>query len=243
MINIFEKFAPRWRNAVVKYARAIWTNGLSEKKENEYDRQAVYFAKEYRHAMEKHYDKKGMKVYRGTLDGYVFEWLKKQDALKDILKQVAADKKDKLVKDALEKLKDTKDAQKVIDKIYGAKENETVYKVFSFKENFEAFSKQHGDEEAFNLGTGMNEKIITQFSDRYFWKTQKDKRVRDTHMQLDGKCFLFSDPPTTIDKYGNKHKGNPGTDYGCRCYAELAPEREKPLRNYVVREKHGRHKK
>jgi uncharacterized protein with gpF-like domain len=134
-------------------------------------------------------------------------------------------------------LKDTKDAQKVIDKIYGAKENEEVYKVFSFKDNFEAFSKQQGDEAAFELGTGMNEKIIKEYTDRYFWKTQKDKRVRNTHMQLENKCFLFSDPPTTIDKYGNKHTGNPGTDYGCRCWAESAPEREKPLRKHVVREK------
>ena len=242
MINIFEKFAPRWRNAVVRYAHAIWTNGLSVKKENEYNKQAIYFAKEYRHAMEKHYDKKGMKVYRGTLDGYVFEWLKKQEALKDTLKQVAADKKDKLIADALEELKDTKDAQKVIDKIYGAKENEEVYKVFSFKDNFEAFSKQHGDDAAFDLGTGMNEGIIKQFSDRYFWKTQKDKKVRPTHEMLQGKCFLFADPPTTIDKYGNRHTGNPGTDYGCRCWAERAPEREKPLKHYTVRESQ-RHKK
>ena len=72
MINIFEKFAPRWRNAVTKYARAIWTNNLSDKIENEYDRQAVYFSREYRNALEKHYAEKGMKVYRGTLSGYVF---------------------------------------------------------------------------------------------------------------------------------------------------------------------------
>ena len=63
MINIFEKFAPRWRSAVTRYARAIWTNGLSEKKEEDYDKQAIYFAKEYRYALERHYDKKGMKVY------------------------------------------------------------------------------------------------------------------------------------------------------------------------------------
>ena len=242
MINIFEKFAPRWRNAVSRYARAVWTNNLSDKIENEYDRQAVYFAREYRNALEQHYAKKKMNVYRGTLSGYVFEWLKKQDALKDTLKAVAAEKQDKLIQDALNDLKDTKDAQKVIDKIYGAKENEEVYKVFSFKDNFEAFSRQQGDEAAFELGTGMNEKIIKHFTDRYFWKTQKDKRVRNTHMQLENKCFLFSDPPTTIDKYGNKHTGNPGTDYGCRCWAEPAPEREKPLKHYTVRESQ-RHKK
>lgn len=237
MINIFEKFAPRWRNTVARYAKAVWTNNLSDKIENEYDRQAVFFAREYRYALEQHYAKKKMRVYRGTLDGYVNEWRKKQQALKDTLKQVATEKQDNLIKKALEELKDTKDAQKVIDKIYGAKENEEVYKVFSFKDNFEKFARQQGDEEAYNLGTGMNEGIIKQYSDRYFWKTQKDKRVRNTHMQLENKCFLFSDPPTTIDKYGNRHTGNPGTDYGCRCWAEPAPEREKPLRKHVVREK------
>jgi uncharacterized protein with gpF-like domain len=242
MLNIFEKFAPRWRNAVARYAKAAWTGNLSVYADWTYNKQAVHFASEYRHAMELHYADKGMRVYRGTLDGYVNEWLKKQQALKDTLKIVATEKQDNLVKKALEELKDTKDAQKVIDKIYGAKLNEEVYKVFSFKDNFEAFSKQHGDDAAFELGTGMNEGIIKQFSDRYFWKTQKDKKVRPTHEMLQGKCFMFSDPPTTIDKYGNRHTGNPGTDYGCRCWAERAPEKEKPLRGFVVKESQ-RHKK
>jgi uncharacterized protein with gpF-like domain len=56
-------------------------------------------------------------------------------------------------------------------------------------------------------------------------------------MQLEGKCFLFSDPPTTVTKYGKKHIGNCGTDFGCRCWAEIAPEREEVLKNYIVHEK------
>lgn len=242
MLNIFEKFAPRWRNAVARYARYVWTGSVTQKVEETYDKQAAVFSREYRNAMEKHYADKGMRVYRGTLDGYVNEWLKKQQALKDTLKLVATEKQDKFVQDALRELKDTKDAQKVIDKIYGAKENEEVYKVFSFKDNFEKYARQQGDEAAYNLGTGMNEGIIKQYSDRYFWRTQKDKKVRPTHEMLQGKCFLFADPPTTIDKYGNRHTGNPGTDYGCRCWAERAPEKEKALTHYTVRESQ-RHKK
>lgn len=242
MLNIFEKHAQKWRNAVARYARAVWTGSVTEHTEWIYDKQAAVFSREYRYAMEKHYADKGMRVYRGTLDGYVNEWLKKQQALKDTLKLVATEKQDNLIQKALEELKGTKDAQKVIDKIYGAKENEEVYKVFSFRDNFEKFARQQGDENAYNLGTGMNEGIIKQFSDRYFWKTQKDRKVRPTHEMLQGKCFLFADPPTTIDKYGNRHTGNPGTDYGCRCWAERAPEREKPLRGYVVKESQ-RHKK
>lgn len=242
MLNIFEKFAPRWRNSVAQYAKSIWTGSVTEHTDWVYDKQSVIFAREYRYALEKHYSEKGLKVYRGTLDGWVNEWLHKQQALKDTLKFIASEKQDTLVKKAIEELKDSKDAQKVIDKLYGAKENETVYKVFSFKDNFEAFARKQGDENAYDLGTGMNEGIIKQYSDRYFWRTQKDKKVRPTHEMLQGKCFLFSDPPTTVDKYGNKHTGNPGTDYGCRCMAERAPEREKPLRNYIVRESQ-RHKK
>ena len=237
MIDIFEKFAPRWKSSVARFAKAIWINEDDEKAEKKYNKQALLFSKEYRNALEKHYAKKGMRVYKGTIDGWVVEWLKKQDALKETLRVIAGEKKDKLVQDAITKYKQDKDAQKMIDTIFEAKENETVYKVFSFKDNFEALSKQHGEENAFELGSGINERIIQQYSDRYFWKTQKDKRVRNTHMQLEGKCFLFSDPPTTVTKYGKEHKGNPGTDWGCRCFAEIAPEREKVLHNYTVYEK------
>ena len=237
MIDIFEKYAPRWRLAVVKYARAVWMGGAEQDDDARYDRLAILFSREYRHALEKHYADKGMTVYRGTLDGKVTEWLRQQDALKETLKVIAEKKKTKLIQDEIEKLEKTQDAQAMINKLYEAKENETVYKVFSFADNFKDLAGQHGDENAFALGTGINEAIISQYSDKYFWRTQKDKRVRDTHQQLDGKCFLFSDPPTTIDKYGNRHTGNPGTDWGCRCIAEIAPEREKPKLGYVVKEK------
>ena len=237
MQNIFEKFAPRWKSAVSRYARSIWTGGTDQRTEWDYDEHALHFSREYRNALEKHYRQKGMNVWRGTLDGWIMEWLRKQEALKYTLKVVADEKQEKLITDSLEKLKDTKDAQKVIDQLYGAKENETVYKVFSFKDNFKALAEQQGEEEAFNLGSGINERIIQHFSDRYFWRTQKDKRVRNTHMQLGGKCFLFSDPPTTVTKYGKIHIGNCGTDFGCRCWAEIAPEKEKVLKNYIVHEK------
>lgn len=236
--NIFKKYSIQWQNAVARYARLLWTNSMTRKADEHYNKQAISFSKQYRYELEKYYAEKNMRVYSGTLDGYVNEWLNKQQALKETLKVVADEKQGNLVKKALSELKDTKDTQAVIDKLYGAKENETIYKIFSFKDNFEKFARQQGDEEAYNLGTGMNEGIIKQYSDRYFWRTQKDKRVRNTHMQLAGKCFLFSDPPTTIDKYGRREAGNPGViGFGCRCFADPAPEREKPLRGYVVYER------
>ena len=239
--NIFDKFVPMWRNTVSRYARNIW-NGIDDDKSNEtYDKKALYFSREYRHELEKYYREKGMKVYSGTLDGTVWEWLKKQQALKDTLKVITSDKKNTLIEKEIEKLRDTKDAQAMVDKLYDVKKGETVYKVFSFSENFKDLAEQHGEEAAFDLGTGINERIIQHFSDRYFWRHQKDKRVRFTHFKLGDLCFLFADPPTTIDKYGNVHKGNPGTDFGCRCWADIAPEREKVLRNYKVYE--NEHKK
>ena len=236
MNNIFEKFAPRWRNAVARFARNIWQGEDDQAAEWEYSKQAMLFSREYRHALESHYRQKKMNVYRGTLDGWITEWLRKQEALKDTLKVIAEDKKNKLVETEIEKLKDTKDTQKMLNRLYEAKENETVYKVFSFKDNFKDLSEQYGDENAYELGTGINERIIQHYSDRYFWNTQKDKRVRNTDQQLEGLCFLFADPPTCVSKYGKRETGNPGIKPGCRCWAEIAPEREKPLLHYVVYE-------
>lgn len=237
MNNIFERFAPIWKNAVSIFAHKIWIGQEDEESETEFNRKAFYFSREYRHALESHYRNKKMNIYRGTLDAWVREWLRKQDALKETLKVISKEKQDKLVEKEIELLKKTKEPQAMIDRLYAAKENETVYKVFSFKENFKNLSEQYGDESAYDLGTGINERIIQHFSDKYFWMTQQDRRVRNTHEQLFKKIFLFSDPPTTIDKYGNRHTGNPGSDYGCRCWAEIAPEKEKALRHYVVKEK------
>ncbi|MGE4350792.1 MAG: phage minor head protein, partial [Bdellovibrionales bacterium] len=46
---------------------------------------------------------------------------------------------------------------------------------------------------------------------RYVWRTQGDGKVRSSHAQNNGKIFDCTNPPET---------GNPGDDYGCRCWAE-----------------------
>jgi uncharacterized protein with gpF-like domain len=237
MISIFKKFAPLWQNAVTRFALAVWRGNDDEKAEKWYDHKALYFAREYRHALEKHYEKKGMRIYRGTIDGYQNEWLRRQQTLKENLRIIAAEKQDKLVQDEIERLKNEKDPQKMIDRLYGAKENEEIYKIFSFTDELKDLAAQKGDDEAYALGTGINEIVIKAHSNRYFWRSQRDARVRKTHQMLADKCFLFDDPPKTIDRYGNEHTGNPGSDWGCRCWADLAPEREKALRHHVVREK------
>jgi SPP1 gp7 family putative phage head morphogenesis protein len=48
--------------------------------------------------------------------------------------------------------------------------------------------------------------------ERYTWRTCLDERVRDSHAEKEGKVFRFDDPPDDT--------GNPGEDYGCRCWAE-----------------------
>jgi hypothetical protein len=45
----------------------------------------------------------------------------------------------------------------------------------------------------------------------YIWRTRGDGRVRASHAANDGKVFDRNNPPPT---------GNPGQDYGCRCWAE-----------------------
>jgi hypothetical protein len=45
----------------------------------------------------------------------------------------------------------------------------------------------------------------------YIWHTQGDEKVRPSHAANDGKVFAWKNPPET---------GNPGEEYGCRCWAE-----------------------
>lgn len=46
---------------------------------------------------------------------------------------------------------------------------------------------------------------------QYLWHSQGDGKVRPSHAANDGQTFSFDNPPPT---------GNPGTDFGCRCWAE-----------------------
>ena len=217
MIDIFEQYAPRWKTAVREYARAVWNDEDTIDARAEYDSRARLFAKRYRHALEQHYASKGMRVYRGTLDGKVKEWLSVQYALRDSIPEMVKDRQNEIVQREIARLQKEKSytAQEALNKIYEAREGENVYKVFSFADNYKDKAEQIGDDNAFALGTSINEGIIKEFSDRYIWTTQRDKRVRQTHRKLSGKCFLFDDPPTTVTKSGREHKGNPGTDWGC----------------------------
>lgn len=53
----------------------------------------------------------------------------------------------------------------------------------------------------------------------YIWHTQEDDKVRPEHAANDGQVFDWNNPPPT---------GNPGDDYGCRCWAEFIESPNKP---------------
>ena len=239
MIDIFEKYAPSWRNAVRNYARAVWNDEDNIDARSEFDSRARLFAKRYRYALEQHYARQGMRVYRGTLDGKVKEWLNVQYALRDSMKEMVSNRQNEVVIKEINRLMKDKSytAQEALNKVYEAQKGENVYKVFSFKDHYQDKAEQIGDENAYNLGTEINEGIIKEFSDRYIWTTQRDKRVRSIHKQLAQKCFLFDDPPTEILKSGKEHTGNPGTAWGCRCYAIIPTKPVKALRGYKVYER------
>lgn len=46
--------------------------------------------------------------------------------------------------------------------------------------------------------------------EKYVWSTSRDERVRETHQDLEGQTFAWTDPP---------EPGHPGQDYQCRCTA------------------------
>ncbi len=47
--------------------------------------------------------------------------------------------------------------------------------------------------------------------EQYRWRTQGDEKVRESHAHNANEVFLWDSPPPT---------GHPGSDFGCRCWAE-----------------------
>jgi SPP1 gp7 family putative phage head morphogenesis protein len=52
---------------------------------------------------------------------------------------------------------------------------------------------------------------------RFVWRTANDQRVRDSHAELEGKSFDWSDPPEDAQ---SGEQVIPGQAINCRCYAE-----------------------
>lgn len=49
----------------------------------------------------------------------------------------------------------------------------------------------------------------------YLWRTSRDDRVRELHVEREGEEFEWADPPDEDDT-----DGHPGTPINCRCWAE-----------------------
>lgn len=240
MIDVFKKFAPRYKKLVRRYALKVWKNKATKKTRNEFFDSAERFQKQYKRALVEYYEEKDINIYRGTIDAKAAQWLKDQKALIASVEVIAKAKKNNLIAEQFEKLKEseTGGVQKMLNKIYLSKEDieagGEVYKVFSFADNLEDRAEQLGEESSFDLGRDINQAVLEDAGETYKWQTQEDAKVRKTHRMLAKKIFSWGDPPTTIDKYNNKHTGHPGTDWGCRCYA--VPARGKPLLNFVAKE-------
>jgi len=106
---------------------------------------------------------------------------------------------------------------------------ERDYKDYKWVEEFIQKIDKHGFtycqdfydlDEVKEIGKGLEKKYCKKSdaetaenhtTTHYIWHTQEDSKVRSSHATNVGKVFAWDNPPTT---------GNPGEDYGCRCWAE-----------------------
>lgn len=244
MITVFEKFAPKYKKVVRRFALTVWKWGSqsveSRAAEQELYQKADTFRLRYERALKEYYREQDIRIWPGTIKAKGQEWLREQKALASTIRVVADAKKNKLAVEEFEKLRQESpgDVQRLLNRVYltpeAQKAGENVFGVFNFKDEMAKRAEQIGEEAAFDLGTKINDAVIDDLGDTYEWETQEDSRVRKTHRKLNKKTFSKYHPPTTIDEYGNKHTGPPGSDYGCRCVRKKPRPGAKPLIDFVV---------
>lgn len=236
MVDVFKKFAPRYQRLVRRFALDIWKNRLTKKTELKFYEDVDRFKRQYEKALIQHYKDKEVRIHFGTIRAKADQWLSDQQNLVASIKVIARAKKDNLTQELFEKLAkdESGEVQKMLNKVYlRPGDTAEVYKVFSFADSLEDKAEQLGDQSAFDLGQEINRVVVRGNSKNFKWKTQQDSHVRYTHRVLNNKTFSYADPPTTIDEYGNKHTGLPGSDWGCRCWEEDSDG--KPLKGFVVK--------
>ena len=229
MIDIFKRLAPSYANIVRKLAIDVWYERADF---DTFLASAERFKRRYERDLMEHYQRLRYPYRPHEIREQGEAWLADQVTIYGDVKEISDEKK----KDLQIKLDETKDKKReeVSTLIKKAREHEgRIARVLSFADNLERRSEQIGEDQAFELATKINHQVVEKISGVYVWKTQEDNRVRKTHRKLANKIFAYDDPPTTIDEYGHEHTGNPGTDWGCRCWEEAA--KGKPLRGYVVR--------
>lgn len=229
VIDVFKRLAPTYSRILRKFALDVWYNRADR---GEFYDSAFRYKKRYENELMAHYREMGYRFDPHEIRAMGDEWLKDQITIADKVRTVSDQKKDRLSEE-LDKLVEEK-RREVGALLAGvAKPEGRVVSVVSFSHNFEAKALQMGEQAAFELGRDINHAIVEGIGDVYRWVTQEDTRVRKTHRKLNNKLFSYNDPPTTIDEYGHQHTGNPGTDWGCRCYE--VPAKGRPLSHYVAR--------
>lgn len=229
MIDIFERLAPAYGRTVRKLALDVWYDRANV---DEFFRKADFFRRKYESELAGYFKDSGFRFKPRRLKDLSRRWLQDQILIPKKLVAIADEKKGKLLE-----LQDIDAEQKaeVTRLLQGAQRPEgEVSPVVSFSQNLEALATQIGEDAAFDLGRDLNSDTVQQNSDVYRWNTQEDKAVRPTHRILSKKVFSYLSPPTTIDRYGRRHTGNCGTDWGCRCWE--TPADGKPLYNFVAKE-------
>lgn len=245
MDDVFERYAPKYQKLVREYARLVWTERRTKELDQQFLKQAERFSLKYRQALIRRYKREGIKIYPATIEAKTEQWLDDQKALVSTIQTITDNKKEKIKEklliglDSMNPMRRDK-AQLAIDNLYLTPEQQgkqNVYKVYSFGKHMFRRADQLGEQESFNLGSDVNNAVVQENSNLYLWISQRDGDVRETHRMLNKVSgpFSWDDHPTTIDKYNNRHQGPPGSDWGCRCFAQVYRGRKKPLRNYIVK--------
>lgn len=238
MIDVFKKHEKPYQRIVRRFALDIWKDMATKDVYEKFFMRAFTFRNKYESDLIKYYKEKNIKIYPGTIRAKADQWYKDQQILVETVESIAHIKKENIKSEIFEEYVKTKEpkVQKLLNDLYLSKSEKEagvqVYKVYSFSDNLLKKAEQLGSQAAYDLGNDINHAVLSESGEKYKWRSQEDDRVRKTHRKLNGKTFLYSNPPTTIDKKGKEHTGHPGTDWGCRCYEE--PSSGKPLLDYVV---------
>lgn len=241
MIKVFEKIAPSYRRVLTKYARDIWED--RKFREDDFFEDVKKFAKRYKNSLIKYYKDENINIFPGTIKVKVAVWIEQQKSVLENIKKISNIKKTDMKKEITDEfIKETKGEKLSIAMLTGLKKyvdkktsSGLAQGVFAFSLNLSKRAGQLADQAAFEFANDINNEILEKISNKYTWQDQRDRNVRRTHKKLRDKTFVPEDPPTTIDEYGNKHTGNPGTDWGCRCYRGIPKKGARVLRNYTVR--------
>lgn len=229
MIDIFERLAPSYGRVVRKLALDTWYDRANV---NDFLHKADYFRRRYERELVLYFREQGYRFNLQRIKTLSNRWFADQVTTSRKLVTLTDLKKGKLT----EKLEDLDQETRadVLRLLQGGRVEGRVAPVVSFAENLEARAIQIGEDSAFEFGRDLNHAAVSDTSDTYDWTSQEDRDVRPTHRILNRKTFSYLNPPTTVDKYGHRHTGNPGTDWGCRCFEK--PSNRKPLMNFIAKE-------